>query len=266
MINKRNAWSTRSVVYVRLIPPGAADTVHYRLQIPESAGDRITLKAKLNYRKFEWFNTQFAYAGEPDPRLARRGVTTDFDNRPFVFTANTSTRVGQAQGDPDLPIIVARRDTEASCACCRRRAPAPEPKAVLKPDDWTRWNDYGIGFLLQGDLKHAEAAFMRVTEIAPKNPDGWVNIGRVRVQEGNVDGRARGAREGAGAGAGPGAGQLLLVARAEGRRQARGARRRPCEKVIAQYPRDRVVRNDLGRNLFLHAAVPRGDQAVRARR
>jgi len=28
-INKRNAWMTRSVAYVRLIPPGAADTVHY---------------------------------------------------------------------------------------------------------------------------------------------------------------------------------------------------------------------------------------------
>ena len=32
-INKRNAWSTRSVAYVRLIPPGAADTVHYRLRV-----------------------------------------------------------------------------------------------------------------------------------------------------------------------------------------------------------------------------------------
>ena len=40
-INKRNAWMTRSVAYVRLIPPGAADTVHYRLEIPADAGDRI---------------------------------------------------------------------------------------------------------------------------------------------------------------------------------------------------------------------------------
>ena len=40
-INKRNAWMTRSVAYVRLVPPGAADTVHYRLQIPDDAGDRI---------------------------------------------------------------------------------------------------------------------------------------------------------------------------------------------------------------------------------
>src|SRR5439155_7851836 len=61
-INKRNAWATRSVAYVRLIPPGAADTVHYRLQIPENAGDRITLRAKVNYRKFAWWNTQWAFA------------------------------------------------------------------------------------------------------------------------------------------------------------------------------------------------------------
>ena len=28
-INKRNAWQARSVLYVRLIPPGAADVAHY---------------------------------------------------------------------------------------------------------------------------------------------------------------------------------------------------------------------------------------------
>jgi len=64
VINKRNAWSSRAVVYVHLIPPGAADTVHYRIHIPDKAGEKINLHAKLNYRKFMWWNTQFAYAGE----------------------------------------------------------------------------------------------------------------------------------------------------------------------------------------------------------
>ncbi len=41
-INKRNAWATRAVVYVHLIPPGAADTIHYRLKIPPNAGHKIT--------------------------------------------------------------------------------------------------------------------------------------------------------------------------------------------------------------------------------
>ncbi len=37
-IDKRNAWQARSLLYVRLIPPGAADTVHFRLDIPEGCG------------------------------------------------------------------------------------------------------------------------------------------------------------------------------------------------------------------------------------
>src|SRR4029453_6098152 len=60
VINKRNAWMTRSVAYVRLIPPGAADTIHFRLQVPEDAGSKILLRAKLNYRKFAWWNMQWA--------------------------------------------------------------------------------------------------------------------------------------------------------------------------------------------------------------
>jgi hypothetical protein len=44
MINKRNAWQARSVLYVRLIPPGAADVAHYRVKIPKDA------KGPINFR------------------------------------------------------------------------------------------------------------------------------------------------------------------------------------------------------------------------
>ena len=42
-INKRNAWQTRGVLYVHLIPPGADDTVHFRLSIPRDAVGPIRL-------------------------------------------------------------------------------------------------------------------------------------------------------------------------------------------------------------------------------
>ena len=67
MINKRNAWAARSVAYVRLIPPGAADTIHYRLDIPDERRLEDHARAKVNYRKFSWWNTQWAYAGVRDP-------------------------------------------------------------------------------------------------------------------------------------------------------------------------------------------------------
>jgi Flp pilus assembly protein TadD len=247
-INKRNAWATRAAVYVRLIPPGAADTVHFRLKVPETTGDRITLTAKLNYRKFSWYNTQFSYAGVPDPDVPA-GFSADFDDRPFVFTASLDGVSGKLKAIPDLPITVLAEDT-VNLRVLPRAAPAPAPKHVMSAEEWTRWNDYGIGLLLQGDLKGAEAAFLRVTEAAPKNPDGWVNIGRVRVQEGNVAG-AREVLEKA----------LTLapdlaranyffsrVLKAEGDLEGSA---KYLRKVIAQYPRDRVVRNDLGRVLFL---------------
>ena len=52
-----------------------------------------------------------------------------------------------------------------------------------------RWNDYGIGLLLQGDLKDAEAAFLKVTEMDPGYADGWVNVG-ARAHPGRQHGGA----------------------------------------------------------------------------
>ena len=253
VINKRNAWSTRATVYVRLIPPGAADTVHYRLKIPERAGGKITLRAKLHYRKFQWWNTQFAYAGVPDPKVPAE-VQKAFDDRPFIFSGDTKTVSGNLKHVPDVPIVTLA-ENEATVRVLPKGAPEPERHVVLDAKEWTRWNDYGIGLLLQGDLKAAEAAFQRVTEMAPTNPDGWVNIGRVRVQEGNVAG-AREVLEKA----------LQLapdlaranyffsrVLKAEGKLEESAASLR---KVLVQYPKDRVVHNDLGRVLFLLRRYP----------
>ena len=99
-------------------------------------------------------------------------------------------------------------------------------------------------------MKGAAAAFQKVTEADPNNPDGWVNIGRAAVQEGDME-RARTVLEKA----------LILspnlaranffyarVLRADGNYDGAAARLR---SVLAQYPRDRVALNDLGRILFL---------------
>ena len=61
---------------------------------------------------------------------------------------------------------------------------------IVRRQDRERWNDWGIGLLLQGDLKAAEYAFRRVTEAEPEYADGWLNVGRALIQEGETD-RAR---------------------------------------------------------------------------
>jgi Flp pilus assembly protein TadD len=245
-INKRNAWSTRSVAYVRLIPPGAADTVHYRMTIPRDVRGRINLKAALHYRKFAWWNTQFAFAGER--ASGAPAATKDYDNATWAFTGDTSKVSGQIKAIPDVPIITLA-ESNASLAVDPAR-PAKKHDLSVQAADWGRWNDYGIGLLLQGDLKGAVAAFTRATEADPKNADGDVNIGRALVQEGDLDG-ARTALEKAMSLAPDLARAHFFysrVLRSEGRYDEALSHLR---QVIAQYPEDRVVRNDAGRVLFL---------------
>jgi Tfp pilus assembly protein PilF len=252
-INKRNAWATRAVVYVHLIPPGAADTVHFRMHIPEGAGNHITLHSKLNYRKFLWWNTQFAYAGveqkSSNPADGSPDVAKGHDDRKWAFDGDTSTVSGQIKAIPNLPIITIAEDTK-TLRVLPRSAPAPAPQVTLVKDDWTRWNDYGIGLFLQGDLKGSEQAFTKITEMAPENFDGWTNVGRARLQEGNTDGakvvllKALALK--------PGLARAnyfyARVLKDEGKYdEAESA----LAAVLAQYPRDRVVHNELGRILFL---------------
>ncbi len=248
-INKRNAWAARSVAYVRLIPPGAADTVHYRLRIPPDAGDRIFLKAKVNYRKFAWWNTQWAFAGVRDPAEARYTPTPDFDDGKWVFRGDTSTVSGPMKRIPDLPTTVMAEAT-ATLSVIASGAPAPPMRPFLDRSVRERWNDYGIGLLLQGDLKGAEAAFEKVTHMEPQYADGWVNVGRARLQEGNVAGAEEVLRRALTVDPKLAKTHFFLgvLLKEDGRYDEALEHLRTAAGL---YPRDRVVLNQLGRVLFL---------------
>ena len=247
-INKRNAWATRAVVYVHLIPPGAADTAHFRLHIPETAGEHITLHSKLNYRKFQWWNTHFSFGGTPDPNHYA-DVANDHDDRQWTFNGDLSDISAKSKSIPDLPIITVAEDTK-TIRVLPHSVPAPTPQINLAKDDWTRWNDYGIGLFLQGDLSGAEQAFTKITEMTPDNFDGWTNVGRVRVQEGNTEGakvvllKALALKPNL-----PRANFFYArVLKEEGKYNEAA---QALQSVLAQFPRDRVVHNELGRVLFL---------------
>jgi len=229
-INKRNAWQTRSVLYVRLIPPGAADTVHFRLSVPSDATGPITLETKLNYRKFANYYTKFAFAG-----LAKPGpATVDYDSREYSFD---SAEV------PILPIV--------TIASATKKVELGQPNwvPVVRKQDRERWNDWGIGLLLQGDLKAGEYAFQRVTEAEPGYADGWLNLGRALIQEGETE-AARPLVEKALA-LQPNLARshffMAMIQKAAG--DYEGALR-SLNETVRQYPRDRVAQNQIGRILF----------------
>ncbi len=248
-INKRNAFQARSLLYVRLIPPGAADTVHYRVDIPKDAKGPITLTAKLNYRKFSHYYTQYVYAGQPKPDQDPKLVSIHHDSREWSFDSkNIPANVsGKVKGRiPDVPIVtLAMRTAQLHLS----EAPASwVPKVDLL--DRERWNDWGIGMLLQGDLKGAEYAFKKVTEAEPDYADGWLNTARALIQEGETEAAKKyidRAME-----LNPKLGRIhffkALIQKADGDFDGALASLETC---AAMYPRDRVVLNQIGRIRFL---------------
>ncbi|MDG2054967.1 MAG: multiheme c-type cytochrome [Phycisphaerales bacterium] len=151
-INRRNAEDIFTALYNHQIPPGAADTVHYRLHVPEDATGAIELDVKLLYRKFD---TEY---------MALIHGDYDFRN--------------------ELPITVLATD--------RITLPVAGQGDIASQDEpliptWQRWNDYGIGLLRkpdQGQLRQAEEAFEQVESLG--RPDGPINLARVYLNEGRV--------------------------------------------------------------------------------
>ena len=217
-IDRRNAWQARAVVYVRLIPPGAADTVHFRVAVPEDAQGPLTVTTRLNYRKFTHFLTQHSFERLDEPA-------------------------------PDLPIVVMAQD-EVQLEVLPAGAAPPEPRRVPRADDSERWNDYGIGLLLQGDLRGAEEAFLEVSRVAPAWASGWVNIGRARVREGRTHAAEEALQE-----------ALRLSPKLAAAHFTLGSARKDVGDyagalehfavVDEQYPRDRVNLNEIAHVRFL---------------
>jgi tetratricopeptide (TPR) repeat protein len=259
-IDKRNAWQTRSLLYVRLIPPGAADVAHYLVRVPKNASGPLRFTARLNYRKFAWYYTQFVYGGRPkagqDPSLLavdHNGLQYEFG--PQFIPANVSGAIRDRI--PDLPIVTL---AEAKVA-----VPLGQPawSPPVRQEDRERWNDWGIGLLLQGDLKGAEYAFHKVTEAEPGYADGWLNVARALIQEGETDA------------AKPYIAKALEIAPQLGRtwffkaaiQKADGdydGALQSLNRVRSQYPRDRVVLNQIARLLFLKREYAQAIETLRA--
>ena len=259
-IDKRNAWQTRSLLYVRLIPPGAADVAHYLVRVPKDAHGPLQFTARLNYRKFAWYYTQFAYgarakAGQDPHLLTIDHNGLDYEFGPQFIPANVSGAIRDRI--PDLPIV--------TLAEANATVPLGEPSwsPAVRQKDRERWNDWGIGLLLQGDLKGAEYAFRKVTEAEPGYADGWLNLARALIQEGETDA------------AKPDIAKALQIAPQFGRswffkaaiQKADGdydGALQSLDRVRSQYPRDRVVLNQIARLLFLKRQYTQAIEALRA--
>lgn len=170
-INRRNAQNIFTPLYSHQMPPGAGQTIHYKLTVPEETDEPIVVTARLLYRKFDTEYLDYIRA----------------DRDPSVDPLDLG-----AVGDPnDLPIIEIASDT-VSLTVVDELDPNDESLVVESASeqipDWQRWNDYGIGLLLKGkaELKQAGEAFAQVEALG--RFDGPLNMARVQFAEGDLNG------------------------------------------------------------------------------
>lgn len=156
-IDRRNAQDIFVPLYNNQIPPGGADVVHYRFDVPRDLPSDLRVTVKLQYRKFDTKYMQYAFGKE---------------------------RVN------DLPIVTIAADSLVFAVRGHEQGTAAAPASTIP--EWQRWNDYGIGLFrkgtegsAKGQLRQAEEVFEKVEQL--KRPDGPVNLARVYLKEGRLD-------------------------------------------------------------------------------
>jgi tetratricopeptide (TPR) repeat protein len=146
-IEMRDPENIFTQLYDNQIPPGAADVVHYRLDVPEDQQGPVDISVSLKYRKF-------------DTRFLRHFEGDEFDGNDLPVTVIASDRLRLPVGTSDVQI-------EASDI-----------------SEWQRWNDYGIGLFRREQFRQAEEAFA-VVEMLGRG-DGALNLARVYLREGRL--------------------------------------------------------------------------------
>ncbi|WP_149498280.1 tetratricopeptide repeat protein [Roseiconus lacunae] len=165
-IDRRNPQNIFTPLYNHQIPPGAGQTVHYGITIPEDIDSPVTVELKLQYRKFD--SQYMDFVAKQNERFGTiiRGHEPgkDYINEMPVTTLAVDSVTFPVKG---IEQMVTNEDRDIPV--------------------WQRWNDYGIGLLLKGkaELRQAEEAFSEVEELG--RYDGPMNLARVFNTEGRLD-------------------------------------------------------------------------------
>jgi hypothetical protein len=159
-IDRRNPQDIFTPLYNHQIPPGAAQVVHYLLNVPSDVGQGpIELEARLRYRKFDYKYMEIVHGADKVPPL------------PIVDLCSDKVR---------LPV-------EGGVA-------VPAQESPIKPV-WQRWNDYGIGCFLEGgpdgklgERGMAEWAFRKLLSLdKAAHAHGYLNLARVHLTYGGPE-------------------------------------------------------------------------------
>jgi tetratricopeptide (TPR) repeat protein len=146
-IDRRNVENIFTPLYNHSIPPGAATTVHFGLDVPQEITGELSVEVQVLYRKF--------------------------DTNYYRLFSDDATKLN------DLPIVTLGKSTSTITIV---ETPNNEN---LELGDWKNWYDYGIGLLRSKSYKQAEEIFLQVANMG--RGEGWINLTRSYLQQGLID-------------------------------------------------------------------------------
>lgn len=229
-ITRHQIWLTNVVAYNNAIPAGRSDVARFRFRVPltwkAENGRAITLKTKVNYRRFTQEYSNYV--------LQRQGKKLTL---PIVSMAENEIQI--------MPVSAGRSIKSA-----------PVKDRSARELQARRWNDYGIGLLEQAQYGPAADAFRRAAEYDSTNPYPLVSaaIAEMKTERFGLE-REQLAK----------AAELLDAALKLDRTNPRTrfihalllrSQRKPAEAaeelaaLAQQFPRDREVARQLGQTLF----------------
>jgi len=169
-IDRRNPQDIFTPLYNHQIPPGAGQAVHYEFVVPEDQNEPLTVEVKLQYRKFDTIYMNYVF----DTNYAKGAAFTVTNNLPITTIAADNIT---------FPIEGVNPGALQLSAIAAQTSNIPV---------WQRWNDYGIGLLLEGNVGAQKGQLIQATEAFEQverlgRADGPVNLARVYFKEGRLE-------------------------------------------------------------------------------
>jgi Flp pilus assembly protein TadD len=221
-------WNDHIEIYSKRIAANTTALASVRVNVPADAGARLTLTARLRYRKLTPAFTSWVFTG---PGAAGLGLPPA-PVVPIVTLAETSLV---------LPVV----DTGAPLPDMTH--PASEPTV-----DSLRWYDYAYALGNQGGGDRSRRAFRTVLALQPDYAEGWTTLGNLEWALGDFAGARTDLEQALRLDPSLARARyyLGLVERDEGHIDRALP---PLRTVADRYPRDRAVLKDLGKALMRSA-------------
>lgn len=204
LIDKRNIGDFRVPLFSRTLGTGQSEVVPYQLDVPNRVGERLTVVARLRYRKATQAYVNWTFAGQREPNSPWPPLNSPVDEGRYWINDTpvpVLPVVDISEVRVELPVLALKdiqtyaetyvqkdlqTDTLTSASSSTPPTLSRTQGDALAAPLALRLNDYGNSWLRYADLNRSFRAFSTLAERWEQLPEGPVGLARVALRAGDV--------------------------------------------------------------------------------